>query len=305
MLRSLPDLHAAARRLARPARIALCRPADAHSLTAALIAVEEGWGHVLLVGDTHLPTLDDTLRRFSPTQRARVEHVPAGNVEEACRSSVALVREGRADLLMKGLVNTDDLLHAVLDKELGLRRPDSVLTHVAVFAPARLGRLLILTDAAILPHPNLDQRRAQITAAVGVARSLGLDRPRIALLHFTEKVSERYPLTLDYRSLIAEAKTGTWGTVVMDGPMDFCCAVSAEALVAKGLHSTLEGVADILVLPDLEAGNLLYKTLQFFGDGHSAGLLCGAQCPIVLTSRGDSIETKILSLAVAALAQSK
>ena len=201
---------------------------------------------------------------------------------------------------MKGLIHTDNLLRAVLDKEHGLLPQGRVLTHVAVAEVPGFPRLLFYTDAAVIPVPSRGQREEQVRYLDRVCRAFGIDRPRIALVHFTEKASEKFPCTMDYRLLAEASARGEWGGTVIDGPLDVRTAVDPVALATKGIPSPLQGGADALVFPDLEAANAFYKTLSFFARARQAGMLQGTVCPVVVSSRGDDTETKFLSLAAAA-----
>ena len=284
--------------LPQRARVAVCHPSDDHTLRAVIEAVEMGFIHAILVGEVH----ENTLRQVAPEVAAHIEHRPAPTIAEAIRKAVQLVHDREADLLMKGMVNTDDLLREVLNKTYGLRPEGNVISHVAVFETSETDRLLLLSDVAVIPAPTLEQRAAQLRYTTTVARSLGIEVPRVALLHCTEKVSEKFPLTLDYVTLKARAAQGEFGPILLDGPMDLLCAILPTALTNKGLQSCLDGKADILLMPDIQAGNILYKALQYFPQSStSASMLCGTSAPVVLTSRGDTIETKVNSLALAAL----
>lgn len=257
-----------------------------------------GFVHAILVGESDA----DALREIAPEIRQHIEHIALEGDEAAAQKAVRLVHDGEAEVLMKGMVNTDVLLREILNKEHGLRPEGAIISHIAVFETRKLDRLLILSDVAVIPTPNLEQRVAQLTYTTSMARRLGIATPRVAMLHCTEKVSEKFPVTLDYEVLKERASKGEFGSVLIDGPIDLSCSISPDALEQKRLESPIGGKADILIMPDIQAGNILYKTLQFFAEESvSASLLCGTKCPVVITSRGDTIETKINSLALAAL----
>lgn len=297
-LTSFSALREAALELPSRVRVAVCRPSDEHTLRAVLDAVALGFVHAILTGEVHPSFFESRYDALRP----HIEHHPAPDADTAVRLAVQWVREGRADVLMKGMVNTDDLLRHILHRDYGLRTAGAVVSHAAVFEIPRLSRLLIVSDVSVIPYPTLEQRAAQLRYTTAIARSLGIAEPRVALLHCTEKISEKFPVTADYVVLRERAAAGEWGAVRVDGPFDLLCAVLPEALAQKGLHSSLEGRADILLMPDIQAGNVLYKSLHYFAEGStSASLLCGTIRPVVLTSRGDDIATKINSLALAAL----
>lgn len=226
-----------------------------------------------------------------------------GDDKEACaRQAVALCRNGEADILMKGLINTDVLLRAILDKEKGIIRPGHVLTHVAMAEIPKYEKLLFFTDAAVIPVPTPAQRRQQIHYMNYVCHAMGIEEPRISLIHCAEKVSAKaFPYTTDYLEIIAEAQTGCFGHCIIDGPLDLKTSLDAVSLHEKGIHSIIDGQADALIFPDIVAGNVFYKTLTLFAYAKTAGVLQGTLCPCVVSSRADSPDSKYYSLALAAL----
>lgn len=226
-----------------------------------------------------------------------------GDDKEACaRQAVALCKNGEADILMKGLINTDVLLRAILDKEKGIIRPGHVLTHVAMAEIPKYEKLLFFTDAAVIPVPTPAQRRQQIHYMNYVCHAMGIEEPRISLIHCAEKVSAKaFPYTTDYLEIIAEAQTGCFGHCIIDGPLDLKTSLDAVSLHEKGIHSIIDGQADALIFPDIVAGNVFYKTLTLFAYAKTAGVLQGTLCPCVVSSRADSPDSKYYSLALAAL----
>lgn len=229
-------------------------------------------------------------------------YVDGADPDECARRAVALVRRGEADILMKGLINTDNLLRAILNKEEGILRPGRVLTHVAVAEIPKYEKLLFFTDAAVIPVPTKEQRRQQVEYICYACHALGIDLPRISLIHCAEKVSERtFPYTKDYRDIIAEAQLGRFGRCIIDGPLDLKTSLDAVSLKEKGIQSVIDGQADALIFPDIVAGNVFYKTLTLFAYARTAGVLQGTTCPCVVSSRADSPESKYYSLALAAI----
>ena len=214
----------------------------------------------------------------------------------AAANAVALIRRGEADILMKGLIGTDQLLRAILNKENGLLPKGNVMTHVVMAELERYHKLLFMTDVAVIPYPTHEQRIEQVRYAAQICRNMGIEEPRIALLHCAEHGGKQFPFVDGYAEIIQKAEAGNFGPCRVDGPMDLKCACSPEALKAKHMQSSLEGDADVLVLPDLEAGNILYKALTFLVESKTAGILCGTQCPVILPSRGDSAEVKFNSI---------
>ena len=230
-----------------------------------------------------------------------VETVMCHNAQEAAQTAVALVRSHRAQVLMKGMVNTDVLLRAVLDKQQGLLSPGSVMAHLTVMQIPGWNRLLMFADAAVLPEPTLPQLDALVGYMADHLRRFGREVPRIALTNCNEKVNPKFPHTLHYEQIKQWAAEGRYGKVVIDGPMDVKTALDANAAAYKHIASPIEGSADALVFPNIQAGNTFYKTLSCFCHAIPAGWLVGTEAPVVVTSRADSEESKYYSLALACL----
>ncbi len=281
-------------------RVAVVCGNDASTIKAVTQATqsEGGFADAIFVGQTE--AAKRALKEIG-ADFAHISFVEAENDVEAARLSVALIREGKADTLMKGLVNTDVLLRAVLDKEQGLLPPGTVLTHLAVTDWLPYGKLLVFSDAAVIPYPTPEQRRAQVRQAATLCRLLGIDEPRISLIHCSEKPSSKFPHTLDYALIKEEAATGCWGKLIVDGPLDVRTSCDAGALQTKGINSPLQGRADALIFPDIEAANTFYKSMTYFVAAPTAGILVGTTHPVILPSRGDSASTKFHSLCLAAL----
>lgn len=227
--------------------------------------------------------------------------VEAPDADTAARMAVADVREGVADVLMKGLINTDNLLRAVLDKQHGLLPAGAVLSHMTVMEVPGRDKLLFFSDPAVIPFPTLAQRTAMVGYVASACRRFGIERPAVALIHCSEKTSPKFPVTGDYAEIVAEAKSGRWGDILVDGPMDLKTACDSHSAQVKGLKSPVCGHADALIFPDIEAGNVFYKTMTCFADALAAGTLMGTLAPVVVPSRSDDAESKFTSLALAAL----
>jgi len=281
-------------------RVAVVCPHDDHTLEAVKGALDEGFADFVLVGKAevinNLPLLS--------TYAGRVETVNVDDPDEAARTAVGLVREGRADVLMKGLINTDNLLRAVLNKEAGLLPKGNVLTHVTAAQIPGRDKLLFFSDAAVIPFPTLDQRVAIVGDIADLCRRFGIETPRIALIHCTEKISPKFPITGDYVEIKQRAANGDFGSAIIDGPMDIKTAVDIHSGQVKGIVSPINGQADAVILPDIEAGNVFYKTLTCFACSLNAGMLMGTSAPVVVASRSDSTRSKLCSLAMACLAAS-
>jgi len=275
-------------------RVAVVWPADEQTLHSVARAVEADFVEAVLIGEADAP-LPQTLCRTD-----RVARVVATDPKDAAEKAVAMVREGKADVLMKGLVGTDVLLHAVLNRDTGILPRGRVLTHVTAATVAFSDKMLFFTDAAVIPYPTPEQLRAQLTAILDVCRRMGIAEPRVSLLHCTEKVNEKlFPFTSDYVALRQEAESGAYGPCVVDGPLDLKTSLSAKAMRTKGIDSPIAGAADALIFPDIEAANVFYKAITLYPSTETAGMLHGTLAPVVLPSRGDSETSKLNSLALA------
>lgn len=290
------------RKLPSKKRVAVVCPNDEHSLYAIKRCLKESIAVFILI------TTDDRDGKLKELQEEYKKDITIEFVDtpdEAAKRAVYIVRVGEADILMKGLINTDNLLHAVLDKEHGILPKGNVLTHVAVAQISSYKKLIFFSDAAVIPYPTLDQFKYMVKYNISTCKSFGVEQPKVALLHCTEKISEKFPLTLAYQSLKEEASKGDFGNVIIDGPMDVKTACDQESGAIKGIVSPVVGNADILIFPDIEAGNTFYKTITLFTNAKIAGILCGTTIPVVVTSRGDESMTKYYSLCMACLAAIK
>ena len=277
-------------------RVAVVCPNDHSSQEAVARALDEGIADILIVG------ADEEAKAFFAKYGERIESVDAADVDEAAAKAVALVREGRADVLMKGLLNTDNLLRAVLNKETGILPKGRVLTHIACAQMPQYDRLLFCTDVAVIPRPTKEQREEQLRYVLELCRTMGVEKPRVALINCSEKVNEKhFPHTVEYRELVAKAEAGEFGPCIVDGPMDLKTSLSEAALKKKHLVSPIEGKADALIFPGIQSGNVFYKAITLFCQADTAAILKGPQVPVVLTSRGDSPASKFYSLALACL----
>ncbi|MED3267178.1 MULTISPECIES: phosphate butyryltransferase [Bacillus] len=233
-----------------------------------------------------------------------VEVIAAMSNAEAAELSVKAVRNGEADVLMKGNIPTANILKAVLNKEWGLRK-GSVLSHVAAFEVPNYDRLIFVTDAAMNIAPDVTQKAAIIQNTVEVARAIGMDLPKVAPIAAVEVVNPAMQATIDAAMLTQMNRRGQIKDCIVDGPLALDNAVSQIAAEHKGIVSDVAGKADILLVPTIEAGNVLYKSLVYFADAKVGAMIAGAKAPIVLTSRADSAETKVYSLALAVATASK
>jgi phosphate butyryltransferase len=224
------------------------------------------------------------------------------NDVEAARQAVIEVSSGRADMLMKGLVDTGVVLKAALDREIGLRG-EGILSHVAVFEIENYDRLFFITDAAMNIAPDLETKKKIIDNSVKVARALEIETPKVACICAKEKMNPKMPDTVDAHELEEMSKRGK--NCIVGGPFALDNAVSIEAAKHKGIEHEVAGRADVLLAPDIEGGNILYKSISYFARSKGAGLIVGATAPIILTSRADSEETKLNSIILGAMTAGK
>ncbi|HHT50359.1 MAG TPA: phosphate butyryltransferase [Eubacteriaceae bacterium] len=216
---------------------------------------------------------------------------------EAAREAVSLVSYGKAQVVMKGLVDTAIIMKAVLDKEIGLRG-DSILSHVAVFEVKGFDKLFYVTDAAMNIAPSLEEKVKIIENCVEVAHSLDVENPRVGIICAVEKVNEKMEATLHAQELVKMNENGVIKNCTIGGPFALDNAISKEAALIKKIDHPVAGNAEVLMAPDIEAGNILYKALAFFAKAKNAGIIVGARAPIILTSRSDSREAKLYSIAL-------
>ncbi len=226
------------------------------------------------------------------------------NDVEAARQAVIEVSSGRADMLMKGLVDTGVVLKAALDREIGLRG-EGILSHVAVFEIENYDRLFFITDAAMNIAPDLETKKKIIDNSVKVARALEIETPKVACICAKEKMNPKMPDTVDAHELEEMSKRGEIKNCIVGGPFALDNAVSIEAAKHKGIEHEVAGRADVLLAPDIEGGNILYKSISYFARSKGAGLIVGATAPIILTSRADSEETKLNSIILGAMTAGK
>lgn len=238
----------------------------------------------------------EALKKVEEIRLAEVIRINDPLPERAAEKAVALIRCGDADVLMKGLIGTDVLLRAILNKVSGLLPEGRVLTHLSVAEMPVYQKLLFFTDVAVIPYPTQKQRIEQVRYATDICHRLGIEEPRVALIHCAEHGGRQFPFVEGYAVIKQMAVEGAFGKCIVDGPLDVKSACSMEALKAKGITSPINGESDVLIMPDIEAGNAFYKAMTLFAGARTAGILCGTLCPVVVPSRGDSIEAKFNSI---------
>jgi phosphotransacetylase len=276
---------------------AVAHPCDDSSLRGAIEAAEAGLIVPILVGPAGKIR---AVAEKSGLDITPYEIIDVPHSHGAAAEAVNLVRTGRAELLMKGSLHTDELMSEVMKRDTGLRTGRRV-SHAFIMDVPTYPKPLVITDAAINIQPTLEDKRDIVQNAIDLARALGIEQPKVAILSAIETVSPKIPSTIEAAALCKMAQRGQITGGILDGPLALDNAISPEAARIKGIDSPVAGHADILVVPDLEAGNMLAKNLSFLANADAAGLVLGARVPIVLTSRADSVMTRMASCAVAAL----
>ena len=276
---------------------AVAYPCEKSALLAAVEAAQAGIIAPLLVGPAD--KIAETAQS-ADVDTGKLEIVDAPDSVAAAKKAVELIREGRAEVLMKGSLHSDELLSAIVSRDGGLRTGRRI-SHVFVMDVPTYHKVLVVTDAAINIAPTLEDKVDICQNAIDLAVSLGVERPKLAILAAVEVVNSKMPATLDAAALCKMAERGQIKGAILDGPLAFDNAISKEAAKTKGIQSAVAGDPDILLAPDLEAGNILAKQLSFLANADSAGLVLGARVPVILTSRADSVRSKIASCAVANL----
>ena len=277
-------------------RLAVANATDTHTLDAVLMAVDAGIVEAFLIGDV---AAIESPRLFEHDLSPFIHIIDKPDVLEATLEAVRMVKSGEADILMKGLVNTDVLLRAILDKEKGLLPAGKVLSFSAALEIPGYHKLLFFADPVVIPSPNIIQRTVMIKYAIETASKFGISKPKIALLHATEVANPKIQYMQDYLDIKEEWRNGEFGDVILDGPLDVFLALDAERGKLKNVSTPVLGDADILIFPNFESANIFYKGLSLFAGAEMGGLLQGTDKPVVLTSRSESVQSKFYSIAMA------
>jgi phosphate acetyltransferase len=282
----------------RRVRVGLVHPCDPAALDAAARIRDEELAQPVLIGPR-----EGILRAAGAAgvDADDFEIIDCGDsAEQSARRAVAMARQGAVGALMKGSLHTDELMSAVVHKTLGLRG-ETRISHLFLFDLPRYPKLLGLADCVVNIAPSLDAKRDILANAIALLAKLGIAQPKVGIVAAVEMVNPAIPATVDAQALVAMAQAGAWPGALVEGPFGFDNVISAEAAHIKKIESRVAGDADLLLVPDLNAGNMLYKSFTYIGGGECAGLVLGARVPIVLTSRADSQPSRIASVALAVL----
>lgn len=302
MITSLGQMAEAVRSSGIRKKIAVAWAQDPNTVGSLYRAVSEGFAEAFMIGRRE--KIIDTCRETGADPDI-FKIIDAEDEKNAAEMAVAMTRSGEADIVMKGLVGTDKFLRAVMDKEKGLLPPKAVMSYVCAVEIPAYRKLLFITDTAVIPFPDLDQKVAMAGYAIDMARRFGIEKPAVALIGASEKVSSHFPNTLDYSVMCKMAERGQIRGCIMDGPVDLFLACDPESVKIKGVDTPLGGNADILLFPSLESCNPFYKGLMLFGGGELAGMICGTTKPVVMMSRSESELSKYYCVALSCLMASQ
>lgn len=280
-------------------RIAVANAVDSHTLDAVQMAVDAGIVEAFLIGDVAAIESPHLFEEHVLSPYIHIIDIP--EVREATLEAVRMVKSGEADILMKGLVNTDIILRAILDKEKGLLPHGNVLTYNAALEIPGYHKLVFFSDPAVIPSPDLRQRTAMIKYAIASAHKFGIEKPKVALIHATEVANPKIHYMQDYLDIMDEWRKGEFGNVIMDGPLDIFLALDSERGGIKNVATPVLGDADILIFPNFESANCFYKGISLFGGAEMGGLLQGTEKPVVMTSRSESVKSKFYSICIACI----
>ena len=273
---------------------------DSHTIAAVSAAIDRGIVEATLVGDI------ETIKKVCAEEGIdpnKFELVQEANDNKAGALAVKLINEGKGDILMKGLLSTDKYMRAILNKETGLMpgKKNDMLTHMAVFEIPRYHKLLVCSDVAIVPAPDMKQKQQILSYLISTAKNLEIEKPKVALIAATEQVSTGMPACVEAAIISKMGDRGQIKGAVLDGPLALDVAIDAESAKTKKVGGEVAGNADCLLFPNIESGNVFYKCCTKFGGAELACMVVGAKVPCILTSRGDSAKTKLYSIALAAI----
>lgn len=298
MIRTLDELEKRVLDLGKKHRIAIAWAQDSNTITAINAAVTKGFAEAFLIGN------GNEIEKVCRTEKINPDLfriIDSPSEAQACSTAVSMAKSGEADVVMKGLVGTDKFLKAVMHKETGMMLPGAVLSYVCAIQVPKYNKLLFITDPAVIPFPDLDQKVAMAGYAIEMAQKFGIEKPRVALIGATEKMSRHFENSVDYAIMCKMAERGQIKNCIMDGPLDIFLACDSKSPEIKGVQTPVDGQADVLLFPSIESSNPFYKGLMLFAGGELAGLIRGTEKPVVVMSRSESERSKYYCLALACL----
>jgi len=298
MIRTLEQMEEKVLMLGKRHRVAVAWAQDPNTINAVNKAVSNGLIEAFLIGNP------DEIRKACIKEEIDFSHftiIEASGEGNAAQKAVWMARNGEADIVMKGLVSTDKFLREILDRENGLMLPDSVLSYVCAVQVPAYDKLLFITDPAVIPYPDLDQKLAMARYAIEMALKFGIEKPKVALIGASEKMSRHIQNTVDYAIMCKMAERGQIKNCIMDGPLDLFLACDKKSNEIKGVDTPINGEADILLFPSLESCNPFYKGMMLFANGELAGLIAGTSKPVIVMSRSESEKSKYYCIALSCL----
>ncbi|MDD4489996.1 MAG: phosphate acyltransferase, partial [Paludibacter sp.] len=276
-IRSFSELTSHLKQVSKSKKFVVVNPADANSLEAITRAVSMGFASAQIIGNPR----DYDIQSLEKKQG--LQFIDCGDPVAASTLAVEMVKSGEADILMKGLVNTDILLRAVMKKEIGLVPYGNVVTFIAAIEIPGYPKFLFITDPAVIPEPNVRQRTTIIHYAIETAKNFGIRKPKVALMHGTEKMNLKLSFMEDYRKILELGQTGEFGDAIIAGPLDLFLAINPELGKIKQVDTPISGDADILIFPSFVSANIFYKSMVTFAHAEIGGMLFGTEKPVVLT----------------------
>ena len=280
----------------RPPTVAVSMANDPEVIRCIGRATKSGLARFILIGPA---AKIQEVAKASNISVGDAEFIDEENDVKACAITALLAYENRAQIIMKGLVHTAVFTRAFLNKELGLVPEGNLVSHTALFDIESYHKLLLMTDGGINIDPDVPRKAAILSNVIALAHRIGIAKPKVALVSAIETINPKMRSTVDAQELVQMAEKGAFGSAVVDGPFGLDIAISAEAAHVKGNRSNVAGDADILLMPNIESGNVFYKTLTHFSSTKVAGMLSGARCPVIITSRSDTEEVKFRTLGLA------
>ena len=279
-------------------KLAVAFGQDPYTIESIAQAVKEGLADAVLIGDKLVIESVCADKGIDPGL-FEIQH--NSDPVSSCTDAVKMVRNGDADVIMKGLVGTDKFLKAVMDKEKGLLPPGSIMSYVGALDIPKYDKLLFISDPAVIPFPDLKQKTAMVNYSVAMANKLGIENPKVSLVSCTEKVNPGIPNTVTDASICKMNQRGQIPGCVIDGPLDIFLSCDQESVEVKGVPTPINGEADILIFPTLEASNVFYKGLMLFAGAELAGLIQGTTKPVIVMSRSESAKSKFYCIALSCL----
>lgn len=298
MMRTLEQMEEKVLTLKKKRRVAVAWAQDTNTIGALNKAVKKGLIEAILIGNPSEIRKTCKAKGINDTIFTLVE---SDNENQASSEAVRLAKTGEVDIVMKGLVGTEKFLKAVMEKEKGIMLPNAVLSYVCAIQIPAYHKLLFITDPAVIPFPDLDQKVAMARYAIEMARKFGINKPKIALISASEKVSRHFENSIDYSIMCKMAERNQIKDCIMDGPLDIFLACDKKSIKIKGVETPVNGEADILLFPSLESSNPFYKGLMLFAKGELAGLIRGTEKPVIVMSRSESEISKYFCIALSCL----